>query len=319
MRVLPKRFRALVLSLAAFGLLAWMAADGQNAPPSATASKTTAPSSSVPAQGISPAVAPNTETEVLNHVTRVLQWFHQWGGANAYVAVPGDELFVEYGQNISRKVVDLEFKSALAQADILAHSSNKQSPPPGNTAGTFDEQNLLKLQQNVNGKLQALKTELDAVNKQIATARAKNRPALESQRDTLQGQIALAQVLQNNLQQLTSFANSTDAANGVATELSTRLRALQQTIPTATTPAQPKCPGGTRSTAQAARCKSVERGSESSTSEGLSVAAVQGHRCALHNGTSENGKVTDGWSQMAHKPSCGASLSAAMLASVGSN
>ena len=237
MRVLPKRFRALVLSLAAFGLLAWMAADGQNAPPSATASKTTAPSSSVPAQGISPAVAPNSETEVLNHVTRVLQWFHQWGGANAYVAVPGDELFVEYGQNISRKVVDLEFKSALAQADILAHSSNKQSPPPGNTAGTFDEQNLLKLQQNVNGKLQALKTELDAVNKQIATARAKNRPALESQRDTLQGQIALAQVLQNNLQQLTSFANSTDAANGVATELSTRLRALQQTIPTATTPA----------------------------------------------------------------------------------
>jgi small-conductance mechanosensitive channel len=238
MRVLPKRFRALALSLAAFALLGWIGADGQSAPPTANAPKAAAPGSSVSAQDGSPSVAPNSEAEVLNHVNRALQWFHQWGGANAYVVVPGDELFVEYGQNIARKVVDLEFKSALAQADMLAHSSNKQSPPQGNASTGFDEQNLLKLQQNVNDKLQGLKTQLETVNKQIATARAKTRPALESQRDTLQGQIGLAEVLQSNLQQLTSFANSTDAANGVATELTTKLRALQRTIPTATTLAE---------------------------------------------------------------------------------
>jgi len=238
MRVLPKRFRALVLCCSVIALIGWIAADGQSAPLTAAAPKATAPGSSTSAQDASAAVAPNSEAQVLNHVNRVLQWFHQWGGANAYVVVPGDELFVEYGQNIAHQVVDLEFKSALAQADMLAHSSNKQSPPQGTTSTGFDEQNLLKLQQNVNDKLQGLKTELDTVNKQIAAARAKQRPALESQRDTLQGQIALAQVLQGNLQQLTSFANSTDAANGVATELTTKLRALQRTIPTATTSAE---------------------------------------------------------------------------------
>ena len=86
-------------------------------------------------------------------------------------------------------------------------------------------------------KLQALNAELDAVNKEIPTARAKERPGLQSQRDTVQGQIALAQALQNNLQQLTSFVNSTDAANGVATELTAKIRALQRTVPTAAIPA----------------------------------------------------------------------------------
>ncbi|HTU49194.1 MAG TPA: hypothetical protein VMF56_01295 [Acidobacteriaceae bacterium] len=228
MRVVPKRLRALVLSIGAFTLLGWIAADGQTAAQTAT----------VAAQAASPAAAPNSEAQVLNHVNRVLDWFRLWGGADAYVVVPGDELFVENGQDIARKVVDLEFKSALAQAALLAESSNKPSSPQENAPGAVDAQNLQKLQQNVDQKLQALKTQLDAINKEIPAARAKERPALESQRDTLQGQIALAQALQGNLQQLTSFVNSADAASGVATELTTKLRALQRTVPTAITSAE---------------------------------------------------------------------------------
>jgi small-conductance mechanosensitive channel len=230
MRVLPKRFRALVLSVGAFALLGLIAADGQTSAPVATDAN-----SSTSTQSSAPAMAPNTEVQVLNHVNRVLQWSRQWGAANAYVVVPGDELFVENGQDIARQVVKLEFKSALAQAALLAESSNKPLSSPGNASGAVDSQNLLKAQQNVDEKLQALNAQLDAINKQLLTAPAKERPALQTQRDTLQGQIALAQALQGNLQQLTSFVNSTDAANGVATELSTKIRALQRTVPTAAT------------------------------------------------------------------------------------
>jgi small-conductance mechanosensitive channel len=242
MRVLPKRLRALVLSFGAFALLGWIAADGQSAPPTviapkAIASNSTGSNASAPTQATPPAIAPNSEADVLNHVNRVLQWFHQWGSAHAYAVVPGDELFVENGQDIARKVVDLEFKSALAQAAMLADSSNRSSPLQGNAPAAFNAHNLLKAQQSVDEKLKALDAQLNTVNKQIPTARAKERPALQSQRDTLQGQIALAQALQSNLQQLTSFVNATDAANGVATELTTKLRALQRTVPTAVTPA----------------------------------------------------------------------------------
>ncbi len=231
MRVLPNRLRSLVLSVGIFALLGWITADGQSAAPTQTASNATTPPQTQP-----PATAPINEVEVLNHVNRVLQWSRLWDGADAYAVVPGDELFVSNGQEISRKVVNLEFKSALAQAELLADSSNKAAPQPGNVPGAVDSQNLMKLQQNVDAKLQAFNADLDAINKKIATARPKDRPALQSQRDTLQGQIALAQALQNNLQQLTSFVSSTDAANGVATELSSKLRALQRTVPTVVTP-----------------------------------------------------------------------------------
>lgn len=183
------------------------------------------------------AAAPNTGAQVLNHVNRVLQWSRRWAAADAYAVVPSDELFVENGQDIARQVVDLEFKSALAQAALLADSSNKPLPPQEGAPAAVDAQNLLKVQQNVVEKLTALKTQLDTINKEIPTARAKQRPALQSQQETLQGQIALAQALQNNLQQLTSFVNATDAASGVATELTAKIRALQRTVPTAAIPA----------------------------------------------------------------------------------
>ena len=217
MWVVPKRLCGLVVAGGALALMTWIAADAQTATQNAA--------------------APNTSVQVLNHVDRVLQWSRRWAGADAFAVVPSDELFVENGQDIARKVVDLEFKSALAQAALLADSSNKPLPPQGSAPAAVDAPNLLKVQQNVAEKLTALNTELDTINKEIPTARAKQRPALQSQRETLQGQIALAQALQSNLQQLTSFVNATDAANGVATELTAKIRALQRTVPTAAIPA----------------------------------------------------------------------------------
>ncbi len=238
MRVLPNRMRALALSLGAFALLGWITADGQTAAPNAATPTATAPKASAANPASPAAAAPNNEIQILNHVNRILEWSRLWGGADAYVVVPGDELFVANGQDMARKVVDLEFKSALAQAALLAESSNKPSPPQENAAGVANSQNLAKLQQNVGDKLQGLNAQLDTINKEIPTAHAKERPALESQRDTLQGQIALAQALQSNLQQLTAFVNSTDAASGVATELTTKIRALQRTVPTAASPVE---------------------------------------------------------------------------------
>ncbi|HET9101038.1 MAG TPA: mechanosensitive ion channel family protein [Acidobacteriaceae bacterium] len=223
MRVLPKRLHALILLVGAFALLGGIVADGQSSTPTPTSFS---------------ADSPNNEVQVLNHVNSVLQWGRRWDAADAYAVVPSDELFIENGQDMARQVVDLEFKSALAQAGLLANSSNKPLPPQGNASGAISVQNLAKVQQNVDQKLTALKTALDTINKEIPTARPKARPALQSRRDTLQAQLALAQALQSNLQRLTAFVNATDAANGVATELTAKILALRRTVPTAAVPAE---------------------------------------------------------------------------------
>ncbi len=216
MRVVPKRLCAPIVML---GALAWIAADGQTATPNA--------------------VAPNTGVQVLDHINLVLQWSRQWSGAEAYVVVPGDELYVENGQDIARKVVQLEFQSALAQAALIGQSSSKPIPADATSPNSTDAQNILKVQQGVAQQLQALKTELDALDKQISTAPAKRRAALESRRDALQGQMDLALALQDNLQRLTAFMSSTDSANGVATEFTAKIRALQRTVPASAIPVGP--------------------------------------------------------------------------------
>lgn len=216
MRLLPKRLCGLLVAGGALALMTWIAADAQTA-----------------AQN---AVAPNSDVQVLNHVNLVLQWFRQWGNAETYMAAPGDELYVENGQDIAQKVVKLEFQSALAQAALIGQSSNKPVPADANPPNTVDAQNIFKLQQSVGQKLQVLKTELDAVNKKLPTARAKDRAALMSRRDTLQGQMELAQALKDNLQQLAAFMNSTDNAGGAATELTAKILALQRTVPTTAAP-----------------------------------------------------------------------------------
>ena len=217
MRVQPNRLRALVLLVGAFALLGWIPADGQSAV-----------STQAPTLGI----APNNEVQVLHHVNLVLQWYRLWSNAAAYAAVPTDELYVENGQAIARKVVDLEFKSALAQAALIGELSSKAAPADAGTSNVFDAQNIVKAQQRVAQQLQTLGAQLSAINQQIPKARAKDRPALENQRDTLQGQLELAGVLQDNLQQLTAFVNATDSASGVATELTAKIRAMQRTVPT---------------------------------------------------------------------------------------
>jgi hypothetical protein len=119
MRVQAKRLFGLVVTLGAFALVAWMAAIAQTA-------------------------APNTEVQVLSHINLAIQWSRQWYDANAYVAVPGDELYVENGQGIAQKVVKLEFQSALAQAALIGQSSNKPVPADANTEGVADAQNICK-------------------------------------------------------------------------------------------------------------------------------------------------------------------------------
>ncbi len=179
--------------------------------------------------------APNSGKRVLDHLNLVLKWFRQWDSADAYAMRAGDELYIENGQAFARQVVKLEFQSALAEATLIGQTSEKTAPA-GITQNAIDGQNILKMQQSIGPQIQNLKTELDAVNRKISLVAAKERAALMAQRDTLQGQLQLAQALQDNLQKLTSFLTSAEKSNGAATDLTGKILALQRTVPTASLP-----------------------------------------------------------------------------------
>ena len=182
------------------------------------------------AAAVTQKTAPNSGKQVLDHLETVLRWYRQWESGDMFVARSGDELYIENGQAIARQVAKLEFQSAIAQASVIAGTSASAVPTNASAQSAIDAENIFQTLQGIGPQIQTLKTELDAVNQKILKASAKQRPALLAQRDTLQGQIQLAQALQNNLQKLTSFMTLAENSSGAATELTEKILALEKTV-----------------------------------------------------------------------------------------
>lgn len=189
-----------------------------------------------PKPGPSPASAatgsaPTTEADVMKHLNLVLRWSRQWTSLDVSLSRPSDEIYIQSGQSLARQVVKLDFHSALAQAALIGSSSPKFPSSSAGAQNAVDAQNILNAQQRTAQQMQNLKAELDAVNVKIPSARAKDRPNLLVQRDTLQGQLELAQALEDNLQKITSFVSTAENSNGSTSEMTGRILALQRTIP----------------------------------------------------------------------------------------
>lgn len=178
------------------------------------------------------ATPPNSQEQILNHLDLVLAWARQWNSAEVYLIRPGDALYLENGREIARQVVDLEFQSALAQAALIGNSSTKPSASGTPSPNGTNAQSILQLQQRLGQQIEVLQTQLKALDEKIPTVRAKDRPALLSQRDTVQGQLQLAQALQQNLQKLSSFMLSSEMATQGATALTSKILAQERANPT---------------------------------------------------------------------------------------
>ena len=173
---------------------------------------------------------PNSEQQVMGHLNLVLRWAQRWESTNIYFSRPGDQLYMDNGRSLAREVTRLEFQSALAQAALIGSSSKSTASSAGSPIAA-NVHNIFLAQQRIDQQEKTLEGELDAVNRQIASARAKDRGALETQRSTLQGQLQLAQALQENLHKLTAFMISSDNASSGMTALTGKILALERVDP----------------------------------------------------------------------------------------
>lgn len=177
--------------------------------------------------------APNSARKVFDHLDSVVRWYRQWDGADVYVNRPGDELYIQNGQMLAREILRLEFKSALAQSALTASAKVKASAVSSASQDMENAQDIVEKKQQVSLQIDNLKTELTDLSQRISHASFKQRADLIAQRNVLQGQLELAQALQENLQQLTAFMANVEIANGQATELSGKILALQKSLPAA--------------------------------------------------------------------------------------
>lgn len=183
-------------------------APGQaTAPKPATAAHLSALPEPLPAfltQGIDVSARSNA---ILEHLSEVIRFYRMTVIPIQKTGEPSDMLYAEQAQATATQVAQLAFQSAREEAALLARIQGKSGAGSGQLA-EGEAQRLRSVQLRVAKQVEDLRTQRDALEKQLATSRARTRPALEQQKEDVEGQLQLAEAMSEALSKVTGLSIS---------------------------------------------------------------------------------------------------------------
>ncbi len=137
---------------------------------------------------------------ILDHLNAVIDWYrHAMTGVQT-VGLPSDAMYQYNAQSIAAQVAQLAFQSAQAETALLPAAA----PASGGGEST-SQQNLDKLQNDVNTRIGALQAQISTLNQQIAGASKTQQRDLQAQRDRAQGELDLNNAMHQAFQQMSQF------------------------------------------------------------------------------------------------------------------
>jgi small-conductance mechanosensitive channel len=165
-------------------------------------------------------------TAILQHLDAVISWYRAASSGLPSSGQPSDAIYHDNARSLALETTQLAFQAAKAEAILItadtSGGSTQAAPPTGQT-------DYAKMASDISARIAALETQLDTVNKQIATASRRNLATLTSQRDRLQGEIELNKTIQDAVQKMSSFVGS--SGEGATVGLLGSITELQRTIP----------------------------------------------------------------------------------------
>jgi small-conductance mechanosensitive channel len=186
---------------------------------------------------------PTREQEVLSHLSEVAAWYQHVVSLEQGQASPGEVLFRDAVGRTSRQALDQGFEFARAEAaraeaaranggggPTTAPATAGAAGGPATSASPSARGRRLEQAAAVAGERAAqLRTELDALERQIAAAPQPADPALAARRERLASELNLATVRRDVLQRLSTFRD--EPAGGGEGTLLDQVEALQRSIP----------------------------------------------------------------------------------------
>jgi small-conductance mechanosensitive channel len=136
---------------------------------------------------------------ILDHLNAVIDWYRHAMTSVQTVGLPSDAMYQFNAQSMAAQVAQLAFQSAQAETALL---------PAAATSGSGEstsQQNLEKLQNDVNARISALQAQISTLNKQIAGAHKAQQQDLQAQRDRAQGELDLNNAMHQTFQQMSQF------------------------------------------------------------------------------------------------------------------
>jgi len=176
---------------------------------------------------------------VLNHLNAALGWYRDATNRVQTPGLPSDVVYQDTAQNLAMQALRLAFQSANAEAALI-DAANRSTAAANNAnqpgSGGVQPANYSQMEAQVSAQIANLQSEIEALDKQIAGSAASKRLALLSQRDALQGELDLNKAMQDSIEKIASFAESSETASqGLAGTVNTLARSVPEVLATSKT------------------------------------------------------------------------------------
>jgi hypothetical protein len=150
----------------------------------------------------------------------VIDWYRHALTRVQTVGLPSDAMYQFNAQSMASEAAQLAFQSAQAEALLIPAAT----PASAGTGETTSQQNIAKLQSDVDARISALKAQIAALDQQIPGARKAKLQDLTAQKDRAQGELELRNAMRDAIDQMAKFMStngesSTGGLEGSISEL----------------------------------------------------------------------------------------------------
>jgi small-conductance mechanosensitive channel len=161
---------------------------------------------------------------ILAHLSEVIRFYRMTIARIQTTGEPSDMLYAEQAQTVATQAAQLAFQSARDEAALLARIQGK--PGASTQSADGETQKLHGAQVRTAKQIEDLETQDGDLDKQIAAARAGARPALQQQKEDVEGQLELAHAMLEALSKV-SGVSTAQSNSGLQGDIDR----LQQAVP----------------------------------------------------------------------------------------
>ena len=162
---------------------------------------------------------------ILSHLNAVVRLFHLATAPIQKVGEPSDMLYRDQALAQTTQIADFAFESSRAEATLLAAFAKQAGTEPV-TPAAGEAQKLQPNRASIIERLTDLKAQLDTINQRLATARPRQRAALQQQQEETQDGIQLYQQMSDAITKI-SAASDADTTGGLTGDIDR----LQRSVP----------------------------------------------------------------------------------------
>jgi small-conductance mechanosensitive channel len=164
--------------------------------------------------------------DLLDHLGDVIQFYQSTRTPIQTAGEPNDVVYRDQATELAAQVADYAFQSAKAQAAYMTAYQQTGGTNPEASEGANQQQKMQAAAANVETQITELKSQITAIDEQIAGAKPKDLAGLQARKKELEGALDLTNSMKDSLGKIVGMASATGGSGLVGA-----IGRLQSSVP----------------------------------------------------------------------------------------